>query len=218
VTKHRRHLHTLAFAVTLAVSLGTGDLQAQAQPQSQAQAPSQPAGSKNPVIPLQVQVVISRFQGEKRIGSLPYTLAVNAYAVPPFPPRPAQLKMGSNVPIMLPAAINEKPTNETAIGGAAASLPRNFNYQNIGTQIDCSALQTGDARFELNISIEDSSIYVDDQVVKGVSKGNDPPIFRSFRSRNDLILRDGQSTQFTAATDRISGEVIRIDVTLNVLK
>jgi hypothetical protein len=93
-----------------------------------------------------------------------------------------------------------------------------YNYQNIGTQIDCSAIQAGDGRFELNISIEDSSIYVDDQVVKGVAKGNEPPIFRSFRSRNDLILRDGQSTEFTAATDRISGEVIRIDVTLKIMK
>ena len=218
-----KHPHVM-FALALTLSLGINDIEAQTQPQSPAQAPSQTTGQKGQVIPLQVQIVISRYQGDKKIGSLPYTLAVNAYTVPPFPARPAQLKMASGVPIMSPPTTTEKPTSETAQGAATtsrntdASGALRFNYQNIGTQIDCSAIPAGDGRFELNISIEDSSIYVDDQVVKGVSKGKDPPIFRSFRSRNDLILRDGQSIQFTAATDRISGEVIRIDVTLNVLK
>jgi hypothetical protein len=31
-------------------------------------------------------------------------------------------------------------------------------------------------------------------------------------------LRDGETTQFTAATDRINGEVVRVEVTLNVVK
>jgi len=218
-----KHAHVM-FALALTLSVGVNDIEAQTQSQSQAQAPSQTAGQKGTVVPLQVQIVISRYQGEKKIGTLPYILAVNAYSVPPFPPRPAQLKMASGVPIMSPPTATEKPTNDTAAGAATTSRPPDasgavrFNYQNIGTQIDCSAIPVGDGRFELNISIEDSSIYVDDQVVKGVSKGKDPPILRSFRSRNDLILRDGQSIQFTAATDRISGEVIRIDVTLNVLK
>jgi hypothetical protein len=33
-----------------------------------------------------------------------------------------------------------------------------------------------------------------------------------------MILKDGQSAQFTAATDKINGEVTRVDVTLNVVK
>jgi hypothetical protein len=32
------------------------------------------------------------------------------------------------------------------------------------------------------------------------------------------VLRDGQSGQFTSAVDPISGEVLKIDVTLNVIK
>jgi hypothetical protein len=32
------------------------------------------------------------------------------------------------------------------------------------------------------------------------------------------MLRDGQSTQYTAATDPVSGEVLKIDVTLTVVK
>ncbi|MGQ0735764.1 MAG: hypothetical protein ACT4QD_19185 [Acidobacteriota bacterium] len=207
-------LHTIMFAVALAMALGVSGLRAQAEPQPQDHLP--PPGAKSP-IPLQVQVVISKYQGEKKMASLPYTLAVNATRPGPgVPTRPAQLKMGSSVPIMAPPVTSDKPAGEPATGGATAN--RGYTYQYFGTQIDCSAVPAADGRFELSISIEDSSIYVDDQAVKGVSKGNDPPILRSFRSRNDLILRDGQSTQFTAATDRITGEVIRIDVTLNVLK
>ena len=32
------------------------------------------------------------------------------------------------------------------------------------------------------------------------------------------MLKDGQSTQFSAATDKVSGEVVTIDVTLTVVK
>jgi hypothetical protein len=218
-----KHLQTIAFVVALSVALGVVGIGAQNPPPAPPQVgvpPPQPPGVKGPVTPLQVQVVISRYQGEKKIGSVPYSLAVNA-AVMPFgtPARPAQLKMGSMVPIMSPAAPGVKPAGDAPpAANTTAFNHQNFNYQNIGTQIDCSAAPSSDGRFELNISIEDSSIYLDNQVVKGVSKGNEPPILRSFRSRNDLILRDGQSIQFTAATDRISGEIIKVDITLNVLK
>ena len=43
------------------------------------------------------------------------------------------------------------------------------------------------------------------------------PAYRSFESDNTLVLRDGQSQQYISAADRISGETIRVDVTLNVL-
>ena len=91
-------------------------------------------------------------------------------------------------------------------------------YQNIGTNIDCWASSTDDGRFELNISIEDTSMYLDGQRTDDASKLSGPPIFRSFQASNELILRDGQSTEFTAATDRISGEIIKVEVTLRVMK
>ena len=46
----------------------------------------------------------------------------------------------------------------------------------------------------------------------------DIPSFRSFRTSFSVMLRDGQTTQHTSATDPVTGEVIRIDVTLNVMK
>ena len=91
-------------------------------------------------------------------------------------------------------------------------------YEHIGTNIDCSANSTDDGRFEVNISIEDTSIYLDGQRTDDASKLTGPPIFRSFQASNELVLRDGQSTEFTAATDRISGEITKIEVTLKVMK
>ena len=44
-----------------------------------------------------------------------------------------------------------------------------------------------------------------------------PPVFRSFQSNNALALRDGQSQQYVAAADPVTGETIRVDVTLTVL-
>jgi len=44
------------------------------------------------------------------------------------------------------------------------------------------------------------------------------PAFRSFTSSFNLLLKDGQAAQQTSATDPVSGEVLKIDVTVTVLK
>ena len=44
------------------------------------------------------------------------------------------------------------------------------------------------------------------------------PVIRTFQVTNSVHLKDGETTQFTAATDRITGEVVRVEVTLKVLK
>ena len=71
--------------------------------------------------------------------------------------------------------------------------------------------------FELRISVSDTSVYANIQDNATPTVGN-MPVFRSFQSTNTLVLRDGQRREFTAATDRVSGEVIRIGVTLRVVK
>jgi len=44
------------------------------------------------------------------------------------------------------------------------------------------------------------------------------PTIRTFTSSFSLLLKDGQTAQHTAATDPVSGEVLRVDVTLAILK
>ena len=137
-----------------------------------------------PLTALKVQVVISRYEGDKKVSSLPYTMAVTSND------RGVSLRMGSQVPI---------PSN----GGG-------FSYQNVGTNIDCTATSTDEARFNLHITISDSSVLE--------RRLDSPPTLRNFNTDNSVVLRDGQSTQFTAATDKITGEVVKVEVTLTVEK
>ena len=50
------------------------------------------------------------------------------------------------------------------------------------------------------------------QTLKGI------PAFRNFTSNFNILLKDGQTAQYASATDPVSGETLKVDVTLNVLK
>jgi len=163
--------------------------------------------------PLKIQVVISRYQGEKKISSLPYSMSVTGgggrldpTAGASFVGR-ANLRMGAKVPI---AATTFGPN---ANDGKTVS---SFQYQDVGTNIDCQVWAMDDGRFRVEIAIDDSSIYPDDKDMPGIVKGN--PSFRSFRGSDSMLLKDGATAQFTTATDKVSGETVRVDVTLTVVK
>ena len=85
-----------------------------------------------------------------------------------------------------------------------------------GTNIDCSVTTTDDGRFRVGISIEDSSV-IPETPDTSASAAKGAPSFRTFRSNTSLLLKDGQTTQFTAATDKVTGEMVRVDVTLTVV-
>ena len=160
------------------------------------------------LVPLSVDVLVTRYQGDKKISSMPYMLAVNANKLGQA--GPALLRMGARVPVPTIAAPPGSPA------GPAGPMPGPVNYQDIGTNIDCTA-KVVDQGFELRISVSDTSVYANIQDNATPTVGN-MPVFRSFQSTNTLVLKDGQSREFTAATDRVSGEVIRIGVTLRVVK
>ena len=107
--------------------------------------------------------------------------------------------------------------------GDAAPAPKSnpltsYSYRTLGTNIDVSAAALDDGRFRVIISVEDSSLYPPGETGKGMITVPGVPAFRSLRSSNTLVLRDGQSVDYTAATDRITGEVARISVKLTVVK
>jgi hypothetical protein len=169
----------------------------------------------NDKTPLQVQVTVSRYTGDKKTSSMPYVLTVNAgaSAVTLNNAENSRLRMGSQVPVPSPAFA---PPVKQADGSERFQPLRTYNYQEIGTNIDCRARSMGDGRFELGISVEEKSVFTDvkDAAVDGASI----PVIRSFLTSQNLILRNGESRQFTAATDRVTGEVVRIDVMLTVVK
>ena len=156
---------------------------------------------------LRVQLVISRFQGEKKLASLPYTLLVTTGG------GRARMRMGVDTPV---------PVAGPSMAGTP--ITTSFQYRNVGTNIDCGAWDRGDGRYQLNIGVENSSALA---LEKGPSGGNPSPVegsptgiplFRSFNTSFDLLLRDGQSLQTVASTDPVTGEVVKIDVTMNVIR
>ena len=149
-----------------------------------------PVSSSNVGAPLRVQIVYSRYQGEKKVSSVPHSLSLNADE------RPARLRMGIMVPIV----------TQTKDGPATS-------YRDVGNNIDCMARSISESRFRLECSFEQSSLY--DKPGEGLQG---MPMFRNFRSESNVTLRDGQSTQHTSATDPVTGEVLKIDITLNVAK
>jgi hypothetical protein len=158
--------------------------------------------AKAPVVftPLRLQVVFTRYQGEKKVGSVPYTLSINDDN------RPARLRMGIQVPIRVSEPVGS------------------IQYKDIGNNLDCNASSAPPDRFKIGCSFEQSSVYATegDRAAAGSAVGNialgNVPLFRTFRSEMNLLLRDGQTALYTAATDPVSGEVLKIEVTLNVVR
>jgi hypothetical protein len=62
-------------------------------------------------------------------------------------------------------------------------------------------------------------VYATTEAASTSTVQSDLPVMRTFRSRNNRVrLKDGQTRQLTTAVDRISGEMVRVDVTLTVVK
>jgi Flp pilus assembly secretin CpaC len=178
---------------------------------------AQPAKPAAPPVPsvtaLMVDVTISRYQGDKRTSQLPYTIAVS-----PNSDR-SNLRVGGEVPIPT-TTFTPLPSGATKDAGTEAKPNplQSFSYRSIGTNIDVTAAAVDDGRYRVIISVEDSSVYPPGETAKNMNTVAGAPAFRSLRSSNTLILRDGQSVDYTAATDRITGEVARISVKLTVIK
>lgn len=156
-------------------------------------------------IPLRVQLVVSRYQGEKKVSSTPYTISVVANDN-----GRTSLRMGVEVPVP-----------QTIFKAAEGSVvpPTGYNYRSVGTNIDCTARTIEGGLYKLELGVTDTSVFVTDKQ-SGANASPVPgvPAFRSFTSSFHVVLRDGQTAQHIAATDPVSGEVLRVDVTLAVLK
>ena len=184
-----------------------------AQPPEAQPKPITPGAKTTQNIPLEVQVVISRYQGDKRISSLPYVLSLKSA---PVSQRRgdwgATLRLGSRVPIR--TQVFTPPSGD----GKPATPISSVNYENVGTNIDVGATAMEDGRFEVTITLSESSVVTDAQDPKATAGSDSYPVFRSYQSTNTLFVKDGQVSQFTAASDRVNGEVVRVEVKLTVLK
>lgn len=153
---------------------------------------------------LRLDLKVSRFEGERRVSVLPYTLFL-AGMVPGQgrSDKSGVLRMGVEVPVRVGAGEKD--------GGKDV-----FQYKNVGTSIDARANLLTDGRYEVTLDLEVSGVKSNAEDKSGVMWSL--PLFESFRSRAQVFLRSGESSEFVAATDPVKGEVLRVEATLTVLK
>jgi hypothetical protein len=165
------------------------------------------ADSRLSGITLKVQVTISETEGEKKVVSLPYTYFLRAGDGGPSSPW-TKLRMGSRIPVY-------------------TGKDSGMQYLDVGTNIDSRAFSSDNGRFDVTLNLERS--WVEGDVVvpmeRAAAQAADAhtgpfrePVIRQFKTELTLLMRDGQTTQSTLATDPLSGKILSLTITINVVK
>jgi hypothetical protein len=156
-----------------------------------------------PEIPLKIQIVLTEFDGAQKISNLPNTI----YTVATGPHNRIgreNLRFGVRVPV--------------------ATGSSQFTYEDVGTTILCGAVVRDDGQFSLEFHVERSSVTVSAPDGKatdwkpGELNPGPQSLIRSFRDDFHLVMRDGRTMEGSSAVDPVTGHVLKIEVTLNVLK
>ncbi len=161
---------------------------------------AQQATAKPEMPVLKVDVLLTRQLGEKKISSSPHSLILAGAGA-------ARLRTGVELP--------GDPSSTTSKEGVTTTR-RDSRF--VGTSIDCSFMgsppdmQPGQ-RYRLHMSVADSGILPEAQ-----SKTIGAMAVRTFSSSVPLAVRDGQTVVFTVGTDPITGETLRAEVTVTVVK
>jgi len=151
---------------------------------------------------LKVTVVVTELDGAKKLSSLPYTFFVNVDDTGHHPT--SSVRMGLRVPV--------------------ATSANQFQYMDIGTNLDCAASSTVDSRYKLALSVDRTALALSEDKkspalgVEGVTISATNPIVQHFSSSYNLMIRDGQTVEATSTSDPISGHVLQISVTVNAVK
>jgi len=157
-----------------------------------------------------VQVVLSEYDGATKISSLPYSIPV----VPVGNDQRAfgSVRVGIRVPVNLSAKSGEN----------------SIQYADVGANLDVRVKPRDAERYELELTLERSWLYVRDQNKEGKSEGRqwvpgDPapsliPLQHHFRANLEFLVRDGRSGDVASITDPITGHVMKVEAMLTVLK
>jgi len=149
---------------------------------------------------VRIDLLLTEYDGQKKISSLPYTIYAESSSQQNRA-RPGKLRMGVRVPVPVDSS--------------------HFQDMEVGTDIDCNAWTLGEGTYDVSISVNRSSIYTPSQ---GENEGEQihavggRMITRNFSTDFDLKLHDGETTDGTSATDPLNGHILKISVTLHVIK
>jgi len=159
------------------------------------------AENAKPSTPVKVQVVLTEYDGEKKIANLPYSFLM--YSEPNQAPYTNFSRVGVRVPV-------------PAIGKDGQS-----EFVDVGSSIDCGVKTEEDGRFTVRLSFERSSLYFqgpsdEKGTIRTTSAGQ--PYLPHIRSSSLVLLKDGQTLEALVAADPMNGHVFHLNVTLNVQK
>lgn len=157
------------------------------------------ADAPKPGVPVKLQVVMTRTHGDTKVASFVYTLSAMSDGAT------NSLRTG----IMVPLKYESK------------DVPGNVVYKSVGTNLRCEVNPVDAGRFRVSCATVDyQSIFGEEggRSPAGASGSTLPPVLREFSSGGVLLLRDAQTAQFSVATDPVSGDVMKTDMTLTVVK
>jgi hypothetical protein len=153
-------------------------------------------------VPVRVQVVLTEYDGEKKVAVLPYSFIVNSEKGSGFPGYGNFLRVGTRIPI------------HTDKEGKA-------QYQDIGSNLDCGINNDEEGHYIMRLSFERSSLLSsargDDRRASAVNEA-EQPVLPSFRSQLVFALKDAQATEVMVATDPLNGHLYRLNVTVSAQK
>lgn len=184
-----------ALGILLAVAMAAG-LATRAQ--------EKPPTPEKKMVLLRALVVFEEYDGPKKVASLPYTFRVIA---------------GDHMGAAGGASIRDGLKVPVSTGNA-----NNFQYMDVGTNMDCRAAYRDDGAFHLSLSVQRTFLFTPDELKAAMDMnkvalgagGN--PVVATFNSSAELLMRDGQTTEATTATNPLNGRVLKVIVTVNVEK
>jgi hypothetical protein len=185
----------LLFLLLLLLPVGTAAQEVVGPPGDREAAKLAPLES---AVPLKVEVVFTRNQGEREVDRWPFTLLLNSDNT--F----AGLKMG----LMVPITVRTK------------DVPATTMFKDVVTGVRCRARPLSGGRFALACEFHQDSVHSsegEDAASAKTDAASTAPVIRKFYSETTLVLRDGQTAKHSA-TDPLSGEVLEVDVTLTVME
>lgn len=164
---------------------------------AQAKSPDKPG------IPVKVLVVFSEYSGEKKISSMPYSfIAITDEKMGGY--YSTSLRTGVRIPVETDGK-DQKST-----------------YMDVGSNIDCGVRTTDDDHYRVYFIFERSALYPvgeaqDDKLLNSRPLGQ-PPLVRQFKASEQILLKDGQTSESVVSTDPLNGHSLHISVTINLLK
>src|ERR1051325_8269058 len=105
------------------------------------------------IVPLKVTITLSKYQGDKKVSSMPYELTMRTDN------NKVSIRMGTQVPTPTFGSPNPAAADPTRPPPTIGP----FVMRDVGTNIDCYASNLDNGLYAVTVTIEDSSIYEDAQ-------------------------------------------------------